>query len=372
MIRVLFNIREDYLSNPGGDTIQLLKTAEALRSLKVEVDIDNEVKPDLNHYDVVHLFNLTRVRETLSQCENARKFNIPVALSTIYWNMDEFYRKGLNNPFKRIYHRMSRSSEIKLKLKKIAALLLQKKFNSTENTKARIGFKAQQNYIVASADILLPNSEVEMVCLRTDLEIKKKYVIVPNAVDSRFRNGSHEEFIQKYRQHELKKDKFVLCVSRIEDRKNILRLIQAVRNTSVTLVIIGGPNPTQKKYYEQCRKASGRNVIFIGQMSHNELTSAFAAARVHVLPSWYETPGLSSLEAGLAGCNIVTTDRGSTLEYFRDYAEYCDPSSVISIKKAVLNAYEKPKSMELSQHIFERYTWTAAAQQTLKAYRKIL
>jgi glycosyltransferase involved in cell wall biosynthesis len=363
MIKVLFNIREDYLSNPGGDTIQLLKTAEALRSLKVEVDIDNEVKPDLNHYDVVHLFNLTRVRETLSQCENARTFNIPVALSTIYWNMDEFYRKGLNNPFKRIYHRMPRG---------IAASLLQKKIHSTENTKARIGFKAQQNYIVDSADILLPNSEVEMECLRTDLEIEKEYVIVPNAVDYQFRNGSHEEFIQKYRKHELEKNKFVLCVSRIEDRKNILRLIQAVRNTSVTLVIIGGPNPTQEKYYEKCCKASGRNVIFIGQMSHHELISAYASARVHVLPSWYETPGLSSLEAGLAGCNIVTTDRGSTLEYFRDYAEYCDPSSVISIRKAVLKAYEKPKSMELSQHIFERFSWTAAAQQTLKAYRKIL
>jgi glycosyltransferase involved in cell wall biosynthesis len=372
MTRVLFNIREDYLSNPGGDTIQLLKTAEALRSLKVETDIANEVRPDLNHYDVVHLFNLTRVRETLSQCENARKFNIPVALSTIYWNMDEFYRQGLNNPFKRIYHRTTRNSEVKLKFKKIAALLLRRKFHSTENMKARMGFKAQQNYIVDSADILLPNSEVEMECLRTDLEIEKNYVVVPNAVDSRFRNGSHEEFTQNYHQHCLEKDKFVLCVSRIEDRKNILKLIQAVSNTDLTLVIIGGINPTQKKYYEKCRKASGRNVIFIGQMSHHELISAYAAARVHVLPSWYETPGLSSLEAGLAGCNIVTTDRGSTMEYFKDYAEYCDPSSVISIRTALLKAYEKPKSRQLSQHIFERYTWTAAAQQTLKAYKKIL
>jgi glycosyltransferase involved in cell wall biosynthesis len=372
MIRVLFNIREDYLSNPGGDTIQLLKTAEALRSMQVEVDIANEVRPDLSHYDVVHLFNLTRVRETLTQCENARKFNIPVALSTIYWNMDEFYRKGLHNPIKRIYHRVTRSGEVKLKFKKIAALLLQRKFNSTENMKARIGFKAQQNYIVDSADILLPNSELEMECLRTDLEIEKNYVVVPNAVDSMFRNGPHEEFIRNYRHHNLEKDKFVLCVSRIEDRKNILKLIQAVRNTELTLVIIGGLNPTQKIYYEKCRRASGRNVIFIGHMSHHALISAYAAARVHVLPSWYETPGLSSLEAGLAGCNIVTTDRGSTTEYFRDYAEYCDPTSVSAIRTALLKAYEKPKSMELSQHIFERYSWTAAAQQTLKAYKKIL
>ena len=42
-------------------------------------------------------------------------------------------------------------------------------------------------------------------------------------------------------------------------------------------------------------------------------------AKVNVLTSWIETPGLVSI-AVYAGCNIVVTDKGSVRDYFHDYA----------------------------------------------------
>lgn len=372
MLRILFNVREDYLSNLGGDTIQILKTAEALQKFNIKVDISTLPNPDLRNYDVIHLFNLITLRETYFQCKNAIKYNKPIALSTIYWNMDELYKKGLYNPFKRILHRVIKSDETKLRLKKIINFLFKNKFLPAENVEINIGFKNQQKFILHNSDILLPNSEMEMNMIKNDLNIKKRYIVVPNAVDQQFKYSSPAKFIKKYGNYGLKKNKFVLCVCRIEERKNILRLIKAVNNTNLKLVIIGKPNPSQYHYYKKCRKIAEENIIFLNHMNHDDLSSAYAAAKVHILPSWYETPGLSSLEAGLAGCNVVSTNIGSTKEYFKNFVEYCSPSSMESIRKTVIKAFNKQKTSKLNQHISENYTWKKSAEQTLKAYKQIL
>ncbi len=68
-------------------------------------------------------------------------------------------------------------------------------------------------------------------------------------------------------------------------------------------------------------------VIWLGRLDHHDplLASAYAAARVFALPSWFETPGLAALEAALAGCAVVITPYGSTREYFGDLVEYARP-----------------------------------------------
>ena len=372
MLRILFNVRENYLSNPGGDTIQILRTAGELEKLGIKIDISTSLIPEPQPYNIVHLFNLTRVKETFTQCENAKKHNKPIALSTIYWNTDEFIKKGLYNPLKRLAHRIIRDDEVKFKLKKTSNRLFKSELQSPENLNANMGLTAQQKYILGCSDILLPNSEMEADQIKRDFHSEKEYVIVPNAADLYFQNISPALFLKKFTSYGLQENDFVLCVCRIEDRKNSLRLIKAMNSTYLKLVIIGSPNSSQSYYYKKCRKIAGQNILFLDHMEHAELGSAYAAAKAHVMPSWYETPGLSSLEAGLAGCNIVTTDRGSTKEYFGDLVDYCNPESVESIRQAVFNSFEKPKSKSLSQKISKEYTWKKSAEQTLKAYKLVL
>ena len=372
MFKILFNVRENYLYEPGGDTIQILRTAAELKKLGVDIDLSNSLHPELDNIDLVHLFNLTRVKETLIQCENAKKHNTPIALSTIYWNTDEFTRRGIHRPLYRLAHRIIRNDAIKLKFKKTASRIYKKNLKSPENLNTNMGFKAQQKYILDCSDILLPNSEMEMDQIKKDLLAEKKYVVVPNAADLYFQSTNPSLFLKKYGANGLKQDNFVLCVCRIEDRKNILHLIKAVNPTDLKLVIIGNPNPSQLNYYKKCRKSAGRNILFLNHMEHEELGSAYAAAKTHVMPSWYETPGLSSLEAGLAGCNIVTTDRGSTREYFEDLVDYCSPESIASIRQAILNSFKKPKTQHLIQKISKEYTWKKSGEQTLKAYKQVL
>ena len=83
-----------------------------------------------------------------------------------------------------------------------------------------------------------------------------------------------------------------------------------------------------------------RDLVIISHLPHAELRSAYAAARVHVLPSWIETCGLVTLEAALAGCSVVVSSVGYEVDYYRNLVDYCDPADVASIRRAVLSAYE--------------------------------
>jgi glycosyltransferase involved in cell wall biosynthesis len=93
---------------------------------------------------------------------------------------------------------------------------------------------------------------------------------------------------------------------------------------------------------------------------------------VHILPSWFETTGLSSLEAAFMGCNIVITDKGDAREYFGTNAFYCDPGDPQSIRAAIEKASESEYNEALHDMIQKKYTWEEAAIQTYKAYQQTI
>ena len=109
-------------------------------------------------------------------------------------------------------------------------------------------------------------------------------------------------------------------------------------------------------------------MVFLGPISHEDLKDLYKVAKVHVLASWMETPGLSSLEAAAMGCNIVVTRKGDTYDYFEDYAFYCEPDNVESIKKAIDEAYLTAVNPKLKEKIIQNYIWEKTAEETLKAY----
>ena len=138
------------------------------------------------------------------------------------------------------------------------------------------------------------------------------------------------------------------------------------------MVLVGKESKNQKKYVEKVHQEAGDNVIFLGAIPHDELKELYKIAKVHALVSWMETPGLSSLEAAAMGCNIVVTRKGDTYDYFENYAFYCEPDDVNSIKKAIDEAYTSSVNPKLKQKILDNYTWEKTAEETYKAYKKIL
>ena len=212
--------------------------------------------------------------------------------------------------------------------------------------------------------MLLPNSESEYQRFSVHYGIAPAYRVVPNGVDL-------PRILKRYPSiptHE----GAVVSMARIEPLKNQLRLIEAMRGSGHKLIIHGQAGPNHTAYEKQCRAAAGSDCVFGGWLRDDEVYAAYASAKVHALPSFFETTGLSSLEAAAMGCNVVVGDRGDTHEYFGDFAFYCDPNDVASIRDAVERAYNAPYDEGIRARIFDRFTWENAAQETLKAYRHVL
>lgn len=357
-MKVAFITRSTLYKVPGGDTIQVLQTAAHLRELGLEVDIKLTNEPiDHTVYDLFHFFNIIRPADILYHTGRIRKPYFISPLLVDYSEYDKLFRKGLPgfifknfSPFANEYIKtMGRWITGKDKLQS-------KKFI----------WKGQQKTmkeIVGKAAAILPNSRSEELAMKKLLGIERPSFIVPNGIDSSL-------FIPD--KTITKDDKLVVCAARIEGLKNQLNLIRALNNTNFTLMLIGAAAPSQKKYYSICRKEAAGNIIFKEHIAQGSLIDHYKKAKVHVLPSWFETCGLSSLEAAAMGCNIVITDKGYTRDHFGDDAFYCYPGDPSSILKAIENASQTKTNENLMNKIKEQYTWQHAAMATLDAYKKIM
>jgi len=365
-MKVLFQSRKTLFSVPGGDTVQILKTKEYLEKLGVKIDISTELEPDLREYDIIHVFNLMRGQETYLQVRSAKKQRKKVILSTIYGLYTEYERKARGGIAQRISNILNAYQIEYLKI--IIRGLKNKELHRGTIKVLLRGYYNILKEIVENVDMFLPNSETEMERIKTDFCLRTpKYTVVPNAVDIKIFNYDNVKI------NEAKEYKdCILCVARIEGRKAQLNLVRAMKSLPYKLVIIGGPAPNHIKYYKKIKEVAGDNIIFLGHIPHEKLPEYYKIAKVHTLISWMETPGLSSLEAGAMKCNIVVTKKGDTEEYFKDYAFYCEPDDINSIRQAIIKAYEAPFNENFRKYILENYTWKKTALKTLEAYKRVL
>jgi glycosyltransferase involved in cell wall biosynthesis len=356
-MRVLMLSRASLFSAPGGDTVQITSTAKYLQKLGVEVDIclANDMTIDYSKYDLLHLFNLIRPNDLLY---HVRKSGKPFVLSTIYVDYSEYEknnRKGILGLLSRFV------DKYRIEYLKTIARAFKSKEKLISKEYWLLGQKRSMKRLATTAAFLLPNSLNEMKRLEKDLRIKNRFEIIPNAIDTeKFRLP--QEPIER---------KGVICVARIEGLKNQMNLIKAINKTDWPLTIIGNAAPNHKGYSEQCKAIAGSNVTFINHISQEELLGHYSKAKVHVLPSWFETTGLSSLEAAYMGCNIVVTKKGDTQDYFLDMATYCQPQDENSILEAIRTAYNKPYCDQLRERVEKEFTWEVTAKKTFQVYKKV-
>ncbi|HVS98525.1 MAG TPA: glycosyltransferase family 4 protein, partial [Puia sp.] len=298
-MNVLFIARSTLYSNKGGDTIQILQTAQSLRVLGINVTIASAADEiDYGGYDLLHFFNITRPADILGHIAKSDK---PFVVSPIFVDYSEFdrrHRKGVSGFILRFLgtngiEYVKTLARYLLKGEKIASL-----------SYILYGQGSSIRKVLRRSKMLLPNSHSEYRRLVRKYGLERPYAVIPNAVGDLFVEAAN---------HVTEKDTtLVICVARIEGLKNQLSLIRAMNNTRYTLLIIGQPAANQAGYYKLCRETAASNIRFIGHLPQEDLIGHYQKAKVHILPSWFETTGLSSLEAAALGCNIVVTDKGDT------------------------------------------------------------
>jgi glycosyltransferase involved in cell wall biosynthesis len=359
-MRVLMIARKTLNTVPGGDTVQINSTAKYLRNLGIEVNISlGDSAIDYSKYDIMHFFNIIRPDDILP---HILRTNLPFVVSTNFVDYSE-YEKNRKGVFGALAKNVA-NDNIEF-FKAIGRYFINGDKIKSINYLVK-GHKTSIEYIANKASLLLPNSNNEYNRFLSRYNTKTAYLKIPNGIEkSIFDNKVKAN--EKFKNH-------VICVGRIEGLKNQLNLIKALKGEDLFLTIIGKPSPNHMAYYEECRKLieENKNMQLIDHMNHEELACIYKAAKVHVLPSWFETTGLSSLEAAIMDCNIVVSPKGDTKEYFNDLAYYCQPDDIQSIKNAVKNAFREPYNDTLKELILKGYTWEKTANETLKAYKIVL
>jgi len=358
-MKIAFISRATLYSSPGGDTMQIDQTAAYLRKLGVKIDIilANQ-KINYSDYDLLHFFNIIRPADILG---HITKSNTPFVVSTIFVDYSAYERKARSG-WKGFIGRLLTDGQLEY-VKTIVRWLKNGEKILSPGYLVH-GHSRSIKLIARKASFLLPNSQNEYHRFVTKYHLDPLYHIVPNGID-------HMIVEQPLSRIALYQNA-VLCVGRIEGRKNQLNLIRSLNNTNYNLFIIGKPSPNNIRYYEKCKKEASANIHFLDWQTGKALYNIYQSAKVHVLPSYFETTGLSSLEAAFMGCNIVVTPYGDTRDYFKDYAWYCDPDDIKSIRQAVDAAFDAPFNQELKKHIMANYTWEQAAKETLYAYKQVL
>ncbi len=345
-MKVLFNCNTIAFQSPGGGTVQLLKTKEYLEKNKINVKLFNQWDDKIGNYDIIH--NFGKSNNCYDVIHSAKLQKVPIAITPIY-----------NWPS--LIYGLKENIGIKRKLKFIAYHIIKNNHLFDFISKTRIMLK--------EADIILPDSQAEAKLMIKHFNLdKRKIAIVPVGVEKSFKDAKKNLFIEKYGLKD-----FVLYVGRIEQRKNLIELIKIMNKINLPLVIIGNKVPDQINYYNICRKIAKKNIHFLGELEKDSklLMSAYAATKVFVLPSFVETPGIATLEAGLAGANIVITERGSTREYFKNHVSYINPLNTTQIEKAIKLEYDKDKNRNLSKYIEKNFVWEVVIKKVIKAYQRI-
>jgi glycosyltransferase involved in cell wall biosynthesis len=134
--------------------------------------------------------------------------------------------------------------------------------------------------------------------------------------------------------------------------------------------------------FHQCRTTPG--IIYRGYAMNKAVRQALQSSHILAYPSIYEeTSCLAAIEAGAAGCKIVTTNLGALPETCDSWAtyvdyQYGDDLDLLAERFAQTLNYEIDKYWENSYTIKDQsdwfndhYSWNHRAQQWLEFFNKI-
>ena len=369
MARILLQSRKNLFKKPGGDTVQIESLQRGLIKIGYEVDLSLELDPDLGSVALVHCFNITRLQETQLQISNAVNQGTPAVLSPVFHNLTRYFRAGVYGWKRMITRTLSYDS-----LEQLRNLYLWA-FNESDPRACSqflsLGYVESGRRILSSIQGMVVNSHEEAREVFSFFQPPKTphYELIPVGVSRSELDTVDERFCAQTRIRN-----YVLCVGRLEDLKNQVRVFKALENLPISLVFIGHENSKHGSYIRKFHKLvrSHPNAHWFADLDRKTVLSAMKTARVHILASMVETTGLSNLEAGYLGANIVATENGYSREIFKNMAYYCDPEDLSSIRESVSMAISKQASPLLKEYITSRYTEEMCALKHDRLYGKIL
>lgn len=372
-MKILLWTRSDCFKAKGGDMVQVENTYIELKKLGLDVVVSDKNNIDLTEFDIIHLFQLDWTPETYLHAKRAKKLGKKIILSPIHHSVEEVkkfddeYAFGLRRLSKFLFiDQFQRDT-----FKNIYRSLLDHKKAVPTLYSLFLGLKKMHQSVLDWSDYVLVQTKLEASDLENTYNVKFNWTVVPNGVS--------ELFLKKdLSSNPFEFEDYIICVGRIEPRKNNLAIIAAVQqlrkelNKDIKLVFVGRKSNKHSEYIglfeEELKNCPW--IVYKNYMSYSNMPSIYKHAKVCVSASWFETTGLTLLEALFMGTNAVSSSIRAQ-EILGDLCSYCKPDDMESIKIAIKNEFLKSRP-KLPISFRQEFTWENTAKKTVDIYNKVL
>lgn len=177
--------------------------------------------------------------------------------------------------------------------------------------------------------------------------------------------------------------RYSLCVSSLEPRKRIDRLISAYRlldrrlRDRFPLVLSGGSGWLNEGLMSQIDEARREGWLrLLGYTPEADLPTIYSAAAVFAYPSIYEGFGLPPIEAMASGVPVVASNRSCLPEVTDGAAMLVDPDNTEGLSEALRLALEdeawREGAVQRGSRVASRYGWSQSVTETIDVYERVL
>ena len=258
-----------------------------------------------------------------------------------------------------IYHGLSNELPFGLKyrsMKKIVTIhdLIFLRFPNQYKLFDRIVYNFKSKYACTNADKIIAISE------QTKNDIIEFYGINPKKIEVIYQTcheGFKKEATQKLKKSLKKRhllpDTFLLYVGSINERKNLLTLLKALRELPDHKLVVVGRGSSYKIKCEQFLKKHTllSQVQFLNIDNTEDLAAIYQMADIMIYPSVFEGFGIPIIEALYSKTPVITSLGSCFSEAGGPNSIYIDPYSEYEIKEAILKI---EKDVNLRNNMIEK------------------
>ena len=228
------------------------------------------------------------------------------------------------------------------------------------------------------ADLIIAISEQTKRDIIKYLKVpESKIRVVYQGCHQSFKEIQSPEFLNSVKEKFNLPEKFVLNVGTIEERKNLLNIVKAVNGTEIPLVVIG----KKTKYFNKVQKFIEKNkllnqVIFLENVSMEDLAAIYKLSKIFVYPSFFEGFGIPVIEALFSGTAVITGNTSSLPEAGGPESLYVNPYQMEDLKSKILflwnNKAERKRRAEKGLEYVQRFTDENIARELMNVYSEVL
>lgn len=207
---------------------------------------------------------------------------------------------------------------------------------------------------------------------------EEKIEVIYQGCDSSFQKNASAETKKKAQAEYDLPDRYILNVGSIEERKNILLVVQAMPHLpeDIHLVIIG----KRTSYTEKVERYIAENnltdrVHILSNVPFDLLPAIYQQAEVFVYPSRYEGFGIPIIEALHSGVPVVAATGSCLEEAGGPDSIYVNPDNVEEITNILSRLLSQPEERERmiisGKEYVKRFSEKAQGQSLLNLYQKL-